>query len=69
MRPLADMLTYNEMGEDDDEPVTVTLTVAEAIARQRASVASSLLARPNFQYSSDEEALEDFIVIHWAWWV
>jgi len=68
MRPLSDMLTYNEMGEND-ESVTVTLTVAEAIARQRASVASSLLARPNFQYSSDEEALEDFIVIHWAWWV
>ena len=68
MRPLSDMLTYNEMGEND-ESVTVTLTVAEAIARQRASVASSLLARPNLQYSSDEEALEDFIVIHWAWWV
>ena len=62
------MLTYNEMGEND-ESVTVTLTVAEAIARQRASVASLLLVRPNFQYSSDEEALEDLIVIHWAWWV
>lgn len=68
MRPLSDMLMYSEMGEDG-EPVTVTLTVAEAIARQRAAVASSLLARPNFQYGSDEEALEDFIVVHWAWWV
>jgi len=68
MRPLSDMLTYNEMGEDG-EPVTVTLTVAEAIARQRAAAAVSPAARRGFQYSSDEEALDDFIVIHWAWWV
>lgn len=67
MRSLSDRISYCEPGEDG-EAITVTLTVAEAIERQRAAVAASRVARPGFQYESDEQALEDFITIHWAWW-
>ena len=67
MRPLSDRLSYCEPGEDGSG-ITVTVTVAEAIERQRAALAASKVARPGFQYESDEQALEDFIAIHWAWW-
>lgn len=67
MRPLSDRISYSEPDEDGNDS-TVTVTVAEAIARQRAAVSASKVARPGFQYESDEQALEDFMVIHWAWW-
>jgi hypothetical protein len=61
----SDQLAYCESSECDGE-VTVTITVEEAVARQRAAAASS---RPDFSYASDQEALDDFIAIHWAWWM
>ena len=35
----------------------------EAIRLQRDTVAR---VRPDFVYESDEQALEDYIVVHWA---
>lgn len=67
MRALSDRISYSEPDEDGNN-ITVTLTAAEAIQRQLAAVAASKLVRPGFQYESDEQALEDFMVIHWAWW-
>lgn len=64
MRPLSDTLIYQVPG-DNDETITIRVNVAEAIAQQRATAAS---VRPDFNYESDEQALEDFITIHWAWW-
>jgi hypothetical protein len=64
MKPLSDTLIYQVPG-DNDETITIRVTAAEAIAQQRATAAS---VRPDFSYESDEQALEDFITIHWAWW-
>lgn len=64
MRPLSDFLSYNCMSERG-EYISVTLTAADAIAHQRAHAAE---VRPDFQYEDDEQALDDFIAIHWAWW-
>lgn len=61
----SDQLAYCESSECDGE-VIVTITLEEAVARQRAAAASS---RPDFSYASDQEALDDFMSIHWAWWV
>lgn len=48
------------------EDVIVTITVEEAVARQRASCVK---ARGVDLYTSDDEALEDFMVVHFAWFV
>jgi len=64
MKPLSDTLIYQVPG-DNDETITIRVTAAEAIAQQRALVAS---VRPDFSYESDEQALEDFITVNWAWW-
>ena len=40
------------------------LTVEEAIGKQRTAAAS---VRPGFVYESDEQALDDFVTVHWAW--
>jgi len=61
----SDQLAYCESSECDGE-VIVTITLEEAVARQRAAAASS---RPDFSYANDQEALDDFMSIHWAWWV
>jgi hypothetical protein len=44
--------------------VNELVTVKEAIARQRAAGATK-----GYEYADDEEALADFIVVHWAWLV
>lgn len=67
MRSLSDRISYCEPDENGND-VVITLTAAEAIQRQRAAVANSKLARPGFQYENDEQALTDFITVHWAWW-
>ena len=38
------------------------ITEAEAIERQRASG-----RRQGYEYETDEAALSDFMMIHWAW--
>lgn len=58
---LFDILVYVEPGEDD-EPVTHRLSVEEAIGRQVAHGKAV-----GHTYSSQEDALQDFIANHWAW--
>ena len=41
----------------------VVVSVDEAIRLQREYVAK---VRPDFVYKDDEEALQDYIVVHWA---
>jgi hypothetical protein len=50
--------------EPDD--IVMSCTQEEAIERQKAAALSK-----GYVYVSDEEALEDFMVVHWAWtqWV
>lgn len=52
------MICYNEYGEA--KPVRIT--ESEAIERQKAAI-----ARLGHLYSSDEDALMDFMMIYWAW--
>jgi len=47
----------------ESEPVIMKITVATAIRFQKAAAAR---INKNFVYKSDEEALEDFLVVHWA---
>jgi hypothetical protein len=58
---LFNTLFYVEPGEGDST-VTHYLSVEEAIIRQVAHAASE-----NHIYSSQDEALNDFIALHWAW--
>ena len=43
--------------------VELRMTVEDVIKCQRAHVA---LVRPDFKYESDEQALQDFITVHWG---
>lgn len=43
--------------------LTIRITEAEAITRQR----SSALSTREFNYESDDRALDDFMTVHWAW--
>jgi hypothetical protein len=57
------MIEYIELG-NDGEPVTVQLTEQEAIELSRASFRRN---RPNrADPRSDAEALDEFMVVHWA---
>jgi len=51
------MIVYNECGEP-----AVKITEEEAIRRQKASA-----AQKGYTYDSDEKALYDFMIVHWAW--
>lgn len=57
---------YIEQAEDGVSNIEVTISREDAIRIQREAVARS---HPEFNYSSDEQALEDFMTIHWAWLV
>ena len=46
----------------NSEPMECRVTRATAIA-----VAKAVAAKRGLEYISDEDALEDFKVIHWAW--
>ena len=54
------VLYWNEPTESGD--TVVSCSIAEAVALQRASA-----LRHGYEYASDDEALEDFKTIHWAW--
>ena len=56
------MLTYWEPEEDGITPRKITLSKQEAIDLQK-SFAKLI---HNHDYENDEEALQDFISIHWA---
>ena len=56
-------LQYTEPDEDGNIKV-IRVSVEEAIKR------SKLVAQyADYAYESDEEALQDFIAVHWASWV
>lgn len=48
---------------EDSTPIERTLTEAEAINQQRETARK---ARPGYEYKTDEEALDDFLIVHWA---
>ena len=50
--------------EYPDVPVILRLTVEDAIIVQKASLEKS--GNKTFKYESDEDALDDFVVIHWG---
>lgn len=55
------LVKWNERCEREGDVVR-SCSVVEAVARQRAAA-----ARHGHWYVTDEEALEDFLVVHWAW--
>jgi hypothetical protein len=59
--PLFDQTIGEHMGNK-----VKALTEQEAIEHQKALVAK---VRPEFKYESDQQALEDFIAVNWAWYV
>jgi hypothetical protein len=56
-------IRYIEPAENPDGYAEVTVSREEAIRLQRDTVAR---VRPDFVYESDEQALEDYIVVNWA---
>lgn len=50
------MLLYNEYGG------LVRISETDAISQSKEYAASK-----GFSYINDQEALEDFIILHWAW--
>jgi len=57
-------LVWNYPKEDDTVGYEKR-TEAEAIAYQR----EYALKKHNFTYESDEQALDDYICVNWAYWV
>lgn len=45
-----------------DKAEVMSISEAEAVRRQREAG-----LRKNYVYSNDQMALEDFMVVHWAW--
>lgn len=48
----------------NNEPVYMRVEVAIAIAKQK-DIASKM--RKDFKYNSDNDALQDFIIVNWAY--
>lgn len=55
------MITYASQDELGN-PIEVSITREEAIIAQRKAAATY-----EHIYDSDEEALNDFMTVHWAW--
>lgn len=56
-------IRHIQPADNEDEVEEVIVTREEAIKIQREHVAKF---RPDFVYKNDEEALLDYICIHWA---
>lgn len=52
---------YVEPGEDGITPVTVRITKDEAIR-----IAKDIAKAHDHEYDNDQDALTDFLVVHWA---
>ena len=63
MLPDQDWIEWIEPFGPDNEPVFCRVTVRTAVAAQKFSSAQ---AKEGFTYVSDEDALDDFMVVHWA---
>ncbi len=61
---LTDMVCYDQYPSGIEK-----LTVAEAIERQKQSIIQRFNGSKSYEAEglSDEEALLDFMAIHWAW--
>lgn len=60
---MSKFLEYIEPDEQDN-PKIIRISVEEAIKK------SKLVAEyADYTYESDEEALQDFIAVNWAYWV
>ena len=58
-------MTYVEWDEPGDDGTHVRLRIPAAVAIQRQRFAA--LHAKGYAYANDEDALGDFLVIHWAW--
>ena len=56
-------LQYHEPDENDNIRI-IRVTIEEAI-----EIMHEYSSRNDFVYQNDDEALEDFITVNWAYWV
>lgn len=56
-------IRYIQPADNEDCCEEITITREQAISNMKAS---AKFAKPDFNYESDERALEDFINIYWA---
>jgi hypothetical protein len=61
---MSKFLEYIEPDEQDN-PKTIRVSVEEAIKKSKLVAAEYA----DYTYESDEEALQDFIAVNWAYWV
>jgi hypothetical protein len=54
---------YIQPADNEDGFEEVIVTINEAIRLQREYVAK---VRPDFVYKDDEQALQDYLTVHWA---
>ncbi len=59
------VVRYFEPNENDEVKM-ISIGILEAIKKQKISATSSV---PTFRYKSDEDALEDFMTVNYAWFV
>lgn len=57
---MATSVEWVEPGEND-EPVIQIISIEEAV-----KIAKAVAATKGYTYSSDQDALEDFVTVHWA---
>lgn len=56
------MIVYDEPDWEWGGTIRVRITREEAITRQKKAAALK-----GYTYPSDEDALQDFMTVHWAW--
>lgn len=54
---------YIQPADNEDGFEEVIVTINEAIRIQRQAAAK---VNPNFTYENDEQALQDYLTVHWA---
>lgn len=54
-------MIFYPVPDDEGYPVFVCISEEEAIFLQKKSVPEG------FGYDNDQDALEDFMIVHWAW--
>lgn len=54
---------YIQPADNEDGFEEIIVTIKEAIEIQKATAAK---VNPNFTYENDEQALQDYLTVHWA---
>lgn len=54
---------YIQPADNEDGFEEIIVSIKEAIEIQKATAAK---VNPNFTYENDEQALQDYLTIHWA---